>query len=313
MSIQVRSNEVTEVNTTAATAEPTQSAPEAHAPTEQKESSESDTEETEASQGETDESGDSEDHSDESKDDAKDKPKKKGGFQRRIDKLNARYSAAQQEVEYWRQLALKQTGAGEPKKEPVESKQPAVADGKPNPDHFDTHAEYVEALADWKTEQKLKERDQKLEKTKLEIEQANTLKAHSDRVKSFAEKTDDFADVLESVDDIPVSTAVQEIIISSENGPELMYELAKNRDEYARICKLPPLAAARELGRIESRIASKASESKPETKKLTKAPKPIGPVGGSKGAVVKSIDDPGLSQAEYEKLRREQMKRRSAF
>lgn len=309
MSIKVESNSVPEA---APAIEPVKqeaqsddkSAPEVKAP-EQNESSESDTEEKEADKEEKDDARETEDDS-ESNESDKEKPKKKGGFQRRIDKLNARNTAAQQEIEYWKQQALK--GAGEPKKEPVDSK-PEVAEGKPNPDKYDTHAEWAEALADWKVEQKLKERDQQLEKSKLKTEQETVLKAHTDRVKSFVAKTTDFEDVLTEVDHIPVSPTVQQIIVTSENGPELMYELAKNPKEYERICSLPPLAAARELGKIESKLSSQSKDTKkPETKKTTKAPEPISPVGSKGGVVEKSIDDPNLTQAEYEKLRAKQMK-----
>lgn len=283
------------------------SAPEAKS-SEQKEPSESDTDGTEAIE-EKEDAEDDESKDSESKDDAKDKPKKKGGFQRRIDKLNARYSAAQAEAEHWKSMALKGAGDKVPEKvdEPKKSVDPA---GKPNPDTFDTHAEYVEALTDWKIEQRVKAAKEEAAKTQLMTEQEKLIKAHTERVKSFAEKTDDFNDVLESVDDVPVSPTIRELLISSDNGPELMYELAKTREEFERINKLSPLAAARELGKIESRLAAAATEpKKEEPKKLTKAPKPIGPVGAMGGAVVKSIDDPNLSQAEYERLRMEQKRK----
>jgi hypothetical protein len=287
------------------------SAPEAKKAPEQKKSTESDTEETEGKaelDAETD--SDEEEVKADSEQD-KDKPKKRGGFQRRIDKLNARVSERERELEYWKQLALKEKqGAGESKTEKVET-QSVATEGKPIPDQFETHQEYVEALTEWKTEQKLKEREQRLEKSKLEAEQEKVFKSHSERVKSFAEKTEDFAEVLSDVDDIPVSPTVQQIIITSENGPELMYELAKNREEYARICQLSPLAAAREMGRLESKLIKSSEESKVETKKLTSAPKPLQPVGKSSSASIsKSIDDPGLSFSEYVRIRREQQKRK---
>jgi hypothetical protein len=278
---------------------------------EQKKSKDSDTleneEEAEVKDASADEDGE---ESDESKDEAKDKPRKKGGFQRRIDKLNSAKADAQREAEYWKRLALEKQGAGEPKPAAkVETK--ASQEGKPDPDKFETHIEYVEALADWKIEQREKVREQESAKAKLLSEHQQALKAHSERVQSFAEKMEDFQDVLESVDDVPVSPAVQELIVSSENGPELMYELAKNRAEFERINKLSPLAAARELGRLESKLGAQSSaKEKPEPKKLTNAPKPLEPVGSGKGAVRKSISDPDISFAEYEQRRREQMRRR---
>jgi hypothetical protein len=273
----------------------------------QKETLESVTEEKE----ETDESKDeseSENETDDSNDSDKDKPRKKGGFQRRIDKLNSRISDKDKEVEYWKAQALKDVSA---EKKVVESKVVA-SEGKPIPDSFDTHAEYVEALTDWKTEQKFKEREQAIEKSNLQSEQQKLITAYNERAKSFAEKNDDYYDVIESVDDIPVSSTIKEIILSSENSAELTYELAKNREEFARICKLSPIAAAREVGKIESKLSLKTSDSKPiETKKITNAPKPIETIGkGSSGAIRKSITDPDIPFSEYERIRREQIKRR---
>lgn len=288
-----------------------ESAPVAKA-TEQKAATESDAEEQEAKGEESDEESQLESADDEGKDDAsqKDKPKKQGGFQRRIGKLTAEKSEARREAEYWKRVALEKQAAGEPKPEPKVDTTPAASEGKPNPDNYDTHAEYVEAVVEWKAEQKLRERDQMLEKNKLQAEHERLRTAHMERVKSFSEKTEDFAEVIESVDNIPVSPTVAELIVSSENGPALMYALAKNPEEYERINSLSPLAAAREIGRIETRIQASAQESKPEPKKLTKAPKPIDPVGGSKSTVAKSIDDPELSFSEYERLRREQQNRK---
>lgn len=281
-------------------------APEAKA-TEQKKSLESVTEEKEDAD-ESKEDLDSENESEELNDSNKDKPRKKGGFQRRIDKLNSRISDKDKEVEYWKAQALKDANAE--KKVEVESK--VISEGKPIADNFDTHAEYVEALTDWKTEQKFKEREQNAEKVNLQNERQKIVAAYNERAKSFSEKNEDYFDVIESVDDIPLSVTVQEILLTSENSAELTYELAKNRDELARICKLSPLAAAREIGRIETRLA-KASDSKPsESKKITNAPKPIETIGrGSSGAIRKSINDPEIPFKEYERLRREQMKRRA--
>lgn len=275
---------------------------------EQKTSDESETSETEAKEVEED-SEDREEVGTEKTDESEKDKSKKSGFQKRIDKLNARTRAAQQETEYWRQQALK--GAGQVQDPAKVETKPVASEGKPDPDKFNTHAEFVEALADWKTDQKLKERDQKQEQAKLQADQANLLKSHADRVKAFKDKTDDFDEMLGSLDDVR-SPVIQQIIVESENGPALLYELAKNPEEALRISKLTPWAIARELGKLESKITpASESEKKPETKKITNAPKPIETVGkNAVSSVRKSIDDPGLSFAEYEKLRREQMKRR---
>jgi hypothetical protein len=319
MTITVRSNDpaqpvqsfTQEGKTLVETVKEPKSAPEAKAP-EHKESTESGTGETEAEEVEHSEAEESEDH--EPKDDDKEeKPgKKKGGFQRRIDKLSQQKQQAQQEVEYWKQQALKT--ASDPKKESVDSK-PVASDGKPSPDKYPTHSEYVEALTDWKTEQKFKDRDQKSEQKSLAERHAEVVQTYTERKKAFAAITPDFDEVIGEVDGTTVSHAVRDILVLSENGPELAYELAKNPKEFERINKLPPMLAAQAMGRFESKLTPKASEDKTtETKKITKAPKPLEPVGtGGKGSAPKTIFDAAkLSQREYEAFRKQEKKRRQA-
>jgi len=279
-------------------------APEAKSSEQNEEVSDSGTETTEANEGETETESHEEGEIEAKEGQEGQPPKKKGGFQRRIDKLNTRVTAAQQEAEYWKQQALKGASATETKPV-VESAKPAT-EGKPKPDSFDTHAEYVEALTDWKVDQKQKEHDQKLEQSRIQAEQAKVANTYAERAKVFGEKTKDFQDVLSDVDHVPMSPTVRDIFLTSENGPELAYELAKDPEEFARVCKLPPLAAAREMGKLELRISSKTPGGQ-ETNKITKAPKPLEPVkAGGKGSAPKSIYDPDLSQAEYEKIRAKQ-------
>lgn len=270
-------------------------------------SPESDPEESESNEeGDESEKLASDEEADSKDSDGK-KAGKKGGFQRRIDKLNARVSERERELEYWKAQASK--GAGDEKVK--ETKTATPAEGKPNPDDFDTHADYIEALTDWKTEAKFSARELKAEQAKIQDAQNAVMQKHSDRVKAFSESHRDFSELLENVDEIAVSPAVQELIISSDHGPALMYELAKNPAEFERINSLTPLQAAKELGRLETKLSSKdSSGNRVEAKRTTSAPKPMSPLGTGKGAVAKSISDPNLSFSDYERMRHEQMKRR---
>ncbi len=282
-----------------------QSAPIAEKQPEQNEAEASETLEAEQIEAE---SNDDENDSEESNESEGDKPKKKSGFKRRIDKLNARVAERERELDYWKAEALKQKQSGDPVKEDIKSVQ---ATGKPNPENFDSHADYVEALTDWKVDQKYSAQKQEEEKSKFQTEQQKAVQAYSERAKSFSEKVADYDEVISSVDDIMVPSAIQNLIVQAANGPELAYEMAKDRDNLARICKLPILEAVFEIGSIKARISSKGSEEKIINKKTTAAPAPIVPVGKGKGAIVKSLDDPNLSQSEYERLRLEQIKKRA--
>lgn len=282
-----------------------QSAPETKDSPEQKESTESGTEETEGKEEKLDES-ESDEETEESKDAEKEKPKKKSGFQRRIDKLNARETVQRERAD----RLEAELAALKASKQDAKVESPKAEAGEPNPDDFEDHRSYVRAVAKYEAQQLLKEEKAKTEKSELESSHAAQMKAHFDRVKTFADKTSDWEDALAEVEDIQFSPTAQDVITSSELGPELIYELAKNRQEAERIAKLPPLAAARELGRLEAKILSRTSEAK-EPKKTTNAPKPINPTGSKGGAVERNIYDPNISQADYERVRMKQRESRT--
>ncbi len=244
------------------------------------------------------------------------KPKKVGGFQKKINKMTKRLSDKDREIEYLKGLVAK---TGSLDKEPVEVKKTepqAANDGKPHPDNFETHADYIDAVTDWKLDQRDKARaeESKAEAAKSDYEKSK--KTHQERLNKFRQETKDFNQVVSDFiedqgEDASFSLAVENLIYDSELGPALIYEMAKNPEEFKRINSLGPLAAAREIGKLEVKLSktSESLEEKPEVKKLTKASAPISPVG-SKGAgsSKKSIFDPDLTQAEYEKLRREQLR-----
>lgn len=246
-------------------------------------------------------------------------PKKKGGFQRRIDKLNAAKAAFQQEAEYWRREALKNaTAPRDASKDAskdasqVEPAKAALAADKPKADDFETHAEFVEALTDWKVERARQADKAMAETARVQTENQKVMQAYGERAKAFAARQPDFQETLEGVDDVPMSVALQQEFLNSPHGPELAYRLAKDPAEFARIAKLPPMAVAREMGKLEARIALESASAKnPGTKKITQAPKPLSAMAGGNGTAAKSLSDPALSQSEYEAIRREQIKKRS--
>jgi hypothetical protein len=233
--------------------------------------------------------------------------KRKSGFQRKVDKLTRKAADARREAEFWRAEALK---TRDQKSEEKPLKQESAPNGRPKPDDFDSHDGYVEALVEWKADQKLKAKDQSEKEARLKAEQEKQFSAHVERVETFKKNHPDFDELMEEVDDIPMSLGMQQALLDSENGPELMYELAKNRKEYERINSLPAFSLARELGRFEAKLAKESSAN--NEVKTTKAPAPIKPVGGmAASGTRKNIYDPDTSFADYVRLRREQLKRRA--
>lgn len=247
-----------------------------------------------------------EEQSDEGK--SQDQPKKrKSGFKKRIDKLSQRLSekdkrisVVEQEKEYWRQEALKGQKPQETKPAP---KKELLEDGKPKSEDYESHDAWSEAVVDWKLDQK--EIKQKQAQAKNAYE--SKLQDFQTKLKTLGEETEDFDDLIAGLNDVEVPVAFQQAILDSDNSPLLYLELAKNKEELKRICKLPWSSAIRELGKFEAGIKSLQTSEKKSENKTTKAPAPINPVGGKGAAVtLKSLSDPNLSQREYEALRAKQ-------
>lgn len=280
----------------------------------QKEQGES-AEASEALENDADESEDKESAESEDQEDSKeegDKKPKKTGFKKRIDKLSRRLSEREQELEYWKQAALKQGGV---KQEPQKTETPkfeASADDKPQPNNFDTYDAYLEALTDWKVEQREKKAEFKKAEEAKAIKRRKVQDAHRSRLQEYVKTQTDFNDVIqEFIEDhgnLQFSEHLEDAIVGSDLGPAIVYELAKNPTELARINSLGEAQVNREIGRLEAKLAKAQESSKTIETKTTKAPPPIAPIGGKGGVVNKSIYDPNLSFSEYERLRSAQLK-----
>jgi hypothetical protein len=277
---------------------------------------ESNEEESETSENledsESDESAESEDDEDTLKDeqDKSQRPKKKGGYQKRIDKLTRERSLAAEEAQYWKEQALKAGKADKQDQPPTQKTEAvAVAESKPLAKDFDTHEDYVEALTDWKIEQKEKQSTEKAKLAEAQAEHQKRQAKFQENIQSFTKATPDFNDVLEEVEHIPLSQTLKDAIVTSDDGARLIYELAKNPTEYERINSLHPAAALRAIGAFEAKLSSEPTKTK-EIKTITKAPAPISAIAKGSAPLTKSLSDPNLPFSEYEKLRLKEIKKK---
>ena len=124
---------------------------------------------------------------------------------------------------------------------------------------------YAEALAARKAEELLAKRE-------AEREQMALLEAYHDREEAAREKYEDFQQVAYNPA-LPITTVMAQTIQASEMGPDLAYYLGSNPKEAERISRLPQFLQAKEIGRIEAKLADN-----PPVKKTTNAPPPIKPV-----------------------------------
>lgn len=254
----------------------------------------------------------------------RDKGKKKGGFQRKLDKVTKARREAERERDYWRdQFMLKNPQktetAGDPNPKPIETKADPSRPIAPDPDKFDTHAEYLKAhneyvdkLTDWKYDQRTAADKKVARENAVKTEYEGLKQKHFERVGEFRKSHADWAETLESIGDVRMSPTVEHAILDSDNSAELLYAFAKDPEEFKRICSLTPEKATRAIGRFESKIDSAPSTATPKNplvtseKKVTTAPKPISTINSKAGHVKTSRDE--LPFDEWAPIRRQELK-----
>lgn len=214
-------------------------------------------------------------------------PKKKGGFQRRIDRLTQDREDAKAERDHWRELALRTTQPAAPAK--TEPK----AEGAPKQEDFATYDDYQRAVIRHEARETLKqereaEEQQKAKMSAAEQEEQTKTKLRSAWEKA-AEEFPDFAD-LASARKIPVSRPMVNALAVSESPSALMYALASNPDEAVRISKLGPEAAGFAMAKLE------ATATKPPVKRTTSAEPPPKTVGSKSAG---STDPAKMTTSEY--------------
>ena len=156
---------------------------------------------------------------------------------------------------------------------------PVVA-ADPRPEQFDSTESYADALALKKAEQLLYERD-------VQRQQTEVLGAYHDREEDARNKYDDFEQVAYNPK-LPITDAMAQTIQASEVGPDMAYYLGSNPKEAERISRLAPLQQAKELGKIEAKLADN-----PVVKKTSSAPAPIAPITArSSGSPATDTTDP---------------------
>ena len=147
-------------------------------------------------------------------------------------------------------------------------------------DQFESPEAYAEALAYQKAEELIAKRE-------AAKQQSAVLESYQEREEVARDKYDDFQQVAYNPN-LPITNVMAETIQSSDIGPELAYYLGSNPKEADRISRMTPLSQAKEIGRIEAKLAAD-----PPVKRTTSAPAPISPVTArSSGAPAYDTTDP---------------------
>jgi len=159
------------------------------------------------------------------------------------------------------------------------AQQPVVEQPRqlPSAEQFESTEAYAEALAVQKAEQLLAQREMQKQHTEL-------LEAYHDREEQARDKYQDFEQVAYNPK-LPITTVMADTIRASDVGPEVAYYLGTNIKETERIARLPPILQAKEIGKIEAKLADN-----PPVKRTTSAPAPITPVTARSGNNNPSFD-----------------------
>jgi hypothetical protein len=140
-------------------------------------------------------------------------------------------------------------------------------------EQFATTTEYVEALTTSKAQQIVQQ--QAVRKQQQEL-----LGSYHDKEEAARDKYEDFEQVAYNPK-LPITDVMAQTIQASDNGPEILRIIwAQIRKKLLVLPDLQPFLQAKEIGRLEAKVASE-----PITKQTSKAPAPISPVtprnGGS--------------------------------
>lgn len=235
-----------------------------------------------------------------------DEQPKKSGADKRIEKLLKRETAARREAEELRarlaELEAKVTAPVEQKVDPqpkqIEIKLPA----EPQPEDFNTNADYVKALVKHEREVARLEAEAKQKTADNQAAQVKAQQHLNDAYSRGTEKYDDYAEVVNSVKIKPTNEMVS-YVLSVDQPEDLIYHLSQNTDEMEAITKLTGTNLVRALAKVEARLS-------PVSKKSVAAPSPIKPVGTkgtpASGPNAKMSDDEWLAarRAQREKSKR---------
>lgn len=156
-------------------------------------------------------------------------------------------------------------------------------DGKPQRAAFNGDDEaYIEAVADWKIDQRDQQTRQQREAERHQSTVTKTEKLYTEASKLPGFDRDTF-------EELPLTPSIAQALIDSDAAPQLMAYMASNPDDIERISKLSPARQAAELGKLEAKLLTVKQHKEP--------PAPIRTVNG--GGTVNHSDPSKMPMDQY--------------
>lgn len=198
-------------------------------------------------------------------------------IEKRLAKERRKRDEIRQERDVLRKLAL------EPRDKPAEQQpKPAATTGagnEPKREDFGPYESFIEARADWRADQAVEKRlakEREAEQARSATEkQTKEREEFQKKIRESAKDIEDFDEVIEGIKaEDPVANVSAVAIEAAEAPGKMLHYLATHPDEAERIASLSVGQQAREVLKLEAKVASKPAP------KPSKAPEPIDPVGG---------------------------------
>jgi hypothetical protein len=227
-----------------------------------------------------------------------------GGVQKKINKLTARAKAAEAERDriYAELESARQTRQAPQQPAGDIPKPPTLEDFNYDEGRYqEARDKYVADLAVRRVYDEVA-RSQDVQAQQAEADRKRQAgQRFREKAEAAAERYEHLDDAMEAFHKggISVSVPMIEFVYEhAEDGPAIVHHLYANQEVAEKIAKLSPLAAARELARLE------ASLPKPQPRNISNAPKPpVVPKGGAEPPV---RDLENMSMADFAALRRKQ-------
>jgi hypothetical protein len=167
------------------------------------------------------------------------------------------------------------------------------ADSAPKREQFATDEQWLDARDEWRDAKRSLETSQRQRQ-----EQSRSLSSRTESIYAEAAKEPGFD--REAFDELPLTQPIAAALIESDAPAKLMAHLSAHPEEVERIAALSPARQAAEIGKLEAKIAS--------APKVSKAPPPITPIGGTRGG---DKDPAQMTDAEFAKWRKAQIAQRN--
>ena len=177
---------------------------------------------------------------------------------------------------------------------------------RPKEEDYEDYSLYEDALMDWRIDQK------EIKRNTAAKERSSVTEARQ-RSEDFEARADEFRKGAEDYNEVAMTPEMVhfyrtdgknlvEIIEGSPKGPEIAYYLGENPEVAISLSRMSSLAAAREIGAIESKMSKT-----PAKKNVSKAPTPINPTAAA-GSATLEVEPEKLTHKEWLEWRRKNKK-----